>query len=55
MCSCARIRGVQGLRLNSKTGSARLDGLVPMIEDWHTGVCFMQVYYYYTKLIMQHN
>ena len=40
--TCARIRGVQGLRQNSKSG-ARSDGFVPMIEDWHAGVCFMQV------------
>lgn len=41
--TCARVRGSQRIHENSTTGSARLEGLVPAIEDWHTGVCFMQV------------
>lgn len=39
--TCARIHGAQ--RRNMKTGSVRLEGVIPVIEDWHAKVCFMQV------------
>ena len=38
-----RIRGAQSLRQNSTTPTGRLDGFVPVSEDWHAKVCFMQV------------
>ena len=41
--TCARVRGGQRIRENSESGKARLEGLVPAIEDWHAKVCFMQV------------
>ena len=41
--TCARVRGGQRIRENSCTGRARLEGLVPVIEDWHAKVCLMQV------------
>ena len=41
--TCARVRGGQRIRENSCTGRKRLEGLVPVIEDWHAKVCFMQV------------
>ena len=34
----ARVRGCQRLRSNSNDGTARLEGLVPMVEDWHARV-----------------
>lgn len=39
----ARVRGCQRLRSNSNDGTARLEGLVPMVEDWHARVCFPEV------------
>ena len=32
----ARARGAQGQRENSNSGEKRLEGLVPVVEDWHT-------------------
>lgn len=38
-----RIKGAQSLRKNSTSGTGRLEGLVPVSEDWHAKVCFLQV------------
>eukprot|EP00731_Ephydatia_muelleri_P036130 Em0203g5a len=35
----ARIRGILS---NSDNGEERLEGFVPVIEDWHTKMCFME-------------
>ena len=39
----ARVRGCQRVKANSHTGRSRYEGLVPVIEDWHTKMCFMKV------------
>ncbi len=39
----ARVHGSQRLRSNSNDGTARLEGLVPVVEDWHARVCFLEV------------
>ena len=39
----ARGRGAQRIRENSESASARLQGLVPVVEDWHAKQCFMGV------------
>eukprot|EP00731_Ephydatia_muelleri_P004394 Em0002g570a len=39
----ARIRGSQSIFSNSDNGEERLEGFVPVIEDWHTKMCFMEV------------
>ena len=39
----ARIRGAQRIRANSESASGRLQGFVPMVEDWHAKQCFMGV------------
>ena len=39
----ARIRGSQSILSNSDNGEERLEGFVPVIEDWHTKMCFMEV------------
>ena len=31
----ARIQGSQRVLFNSENGSERLEGFIPMIEDWH--------------------
>ena len=31
----ARVRGAQRIRANSESASACLQGLVPVVEDWH--------------------
>ena len=44
----ARIRGSQSILSNSDNGEERF---VPVIEDWHTKMCFMEVtwFLYYTR------
>ena len=44
--TCVRIRGAQGIRENAISGRARFEGVVPVVEDWHAKVCFMQVTFY---------
>ena len=39
----ARVRGSQGALLNSDSGIERVEGFVPVIEDWHTKMCYMKV------------
>ncbi|KAL5510576.1 hypothetical protein EMCRGX_G006142 [Ephydatia muelleri] len=39
----ARIRGSQSILSNSDNGEERLEGFVPVTEDWHTKMCFMEV------------
>ena len=38
-----RIKGAQSLRKNSTHAAGRLEGFVPVSEDWHAKVCFLQV------------
>lgn len=39
----ARICGAQRIRRNSYNGQDRVEGLVPVVEDWHAKVCFLKV------------
>lgn len=39
----SRIRGSQRIRGNSDTSEQRLDGLLPVSDDWHSKMCFMEV------------
>lgn len=41
--SVARARGAQLIRSNSDLGKDRVDGFLPVAEDWHAKVCFMEV------------
>ena len=47
-----RVKGAQNLRKNSTHAVGRLEGLVPVSEDWHAKVCFLQVLH--AHLIYQH-
>ena len=38
-----RIRGAQNMRKNSTHAAGRLEGFIPVTEDWHAKVCFLQV------------
>lgn len=38
-----RVRGAQGMRKNSTHAAGRLEGYIPISEDWHAKVCFLQV------------
>ena len=39
----ARIRGTQALRDTEETARDRLEGIIPVVEDWHTRMTFMKV------------
>lgn len=41
--TAARARGSQRIRNNSETGRARLEGLQPVVEDWHAKVVLLGV------------
>ena len=38
----ARVRGSQGALLNSDSGIERVEVFIPVIEDWHTKMCYMK-------------
>ena len=38
-----RARGSQRISDNSKTGVERLEGLTPVVEDWHAKMCLLEV------------
>ena len=40
-----RARGSQRISDNSKTGAERLEGLLPVVEDWHAKMCLLEVCY----------
>ena len=40
-----RARGSQRISDNSKTGVERLEGLSPVVEDWHAKMCLLEVSY----------
>ena len=39
----ARIRGAQLIRGNSETSEQCFAGLLPVTEDWHAKMCFLEV------------
>lgn len=41
--TAVRARGGKNIRSNSERGRDRLQGLIPVIEDWHTKVCLLGV------------
>ena len=51
----ARVRGCQRIRNNSENGRACLEGFFPIIEDWHTKMCYMKVSYPLILYIHTHN
>ena len=43
MLTAKRARGSKHIRSNSTRGLDQLQGLVPVVEDWHSKVCFLGV------------
>ena len=43
MLTAKRARGSKHIRSNSARGQDRLEGLIPVAEDWHAKVCLMGV------------
>lgn len=44
--TAARARGTQWVRSNSERGKDQLQGLQPVVEDWHAKVCLLGVCMY---------
>ena len=42
--TAARARGSQRVRSNSERGKDQLQGLQPVVEDWHAKVCLLGVH-----------
>ena len=47
--TCARARGAQRIRQNSLVGQSRLEGFVPVVEDWHAKACLLGVSVYFVE------
>ena len=41
--TAARIRGSQRVRSNAERGKEKFKGFIPVVEDWHAKMCFMEV------------
>ena len=41
--TASRARGAKKAKVNSFESESRLDGLIPMAEDWHTRLNFIEV------------
>ena len=42
--TAARARGAKKAKVNAVSPAARFEGLVPVAEDWHAKVAFLQVW-----------
>ena len=42
--TASRARGAKKAKVNSFESESRLDGLIPMAEDWHTRLNFIEVH-----------
>lgn len=49
----ARIRGAQRIRVSSESASARLQGFIPVVEDWNAKQCLMGISTYVTNITEQ--
>ena len=49
--TAAWARGSQRVRSNSERGKDRLEGLQPVVEDWHAKVCLLGVCLYIIKYL----
>lgn len=56
--TATRARGCQRIRSNSTRGKDRLEGLVPVVEDWHAKVSILGVrlkILYNSILLLEHS
>lgn len=43
LMTASRIRGSQRIRSNAEREKEQLLGFIPVVEDWHAKMCFMEV------------
>ena len=53
--TAARARGAKSAKINSYDPFKRLDGLIPIAEDWHTKLNFLGVRKFITPLLHFHS
>lgn len=46
LLTAIRAKGAQQIRQNSEHPVGRLEGFIPVCEDWHAKVVLMEVYYH---------
>ncbi len=46
LLTAVRVKGAQRIRQNSDHPVGRLQGFIPVAEDWHANVCLMEVHCY---------
>ena len=44
LLTAVQAKGAQRIRSNSEHPVGRLEGFIPVFEDWHAKVCLMEVY-----------
>ena len=49
-----RARSARAQRNNSEDAKGRLEGFIPVAQDWHAGLCFLQVRISVLKSYMHH-
>ena len=52
LLSAVRVRGAQRIRNNSPTSEAKLNGILPVAEDWHCKLYFMEVHILLIKIFL---
>lgn len=50
--TAARACGVKNLRVGHDTALDRLDGLIPVLEDWHARVILLDVSFIVAKIVL---
>ena len=51
----ARVRGAHRMRSGSIHATGRLQGFIPVVEDWHAKMCLLEVCVNYNKAISDLN
>ena len=50
--TAVRMRSTQALRDSHDNAIDRLEGLIPIVEDWHTRLTLMKVHCYFAQAIL---
>ena len=48
----ARMEGAKSMREDSQHDAGRLDGFIPVVEDWHTKVCLLEVRLFHVAMMI---
>ena len=48
----ARMKGAKSMHEVSQHDAGRLDGFIPVVEDWHTKVCLLEVRLFHVAMMI---